>query len=54
MNIQEDLQILTLLFLSWVHEWRNKTKNKDGGQDLTFFKKMDGEQLATLGLRSVS
>lgn len=44
MNIQEDLQILTLLCLSWVHKWRNKTnkKNKDGGQ------------VAIFGFRSVS
>lgn len=53
-NIQEDLQILTLLFLSWVHKWRNKTKNKDGGQYLTLLKNIDGGQFATLGFRSVS
>lgn len=54
-NIQEDLQILTLLFLSWVHKWRNKTKYKDGGQYLTFFKKKnDGGQFAARGFGSVS
>lgn len=51
-DIQEDLQIITFLLYSWEHKWRNKAKNKDRGQHMTFF--IDGSQDGACGVRSTS